>query len=218
MEINRDIIERLKKLREKKKFTDADWEERGLNPSDTNKINEMSRLTDSCLDELLTDIKINATEKQIKETLIKGLKRFKTDHYDTEEKEFIVDEFDNIGLILGLDIADDLHDWLYGRELAAMIGLTKTREAIIDTRSFECTKCTLKLNIEVMAVRQGVPNSWFIAQCDQCGEYNLLSTGENVSRIRFANFTSIENFYGSNNTEQHARTRLEQIRRVKGQN
>ena len=47
-------------------------------------------------------------------------------------------------------------------------------------------------------------------------ESNLLSTGENAGEIRFENFASIENFYDDNNTEQHARTRLQQIRYFKG--
>jgi hypothetical protein len=216
MEINQETIERLTKLREEKKFTNSDWEKRGLNPSDTDKVNEMIHLTDTCLDELLVDLKSNATEKQLRKTLTNGLKRFKTSYYDTAEKEFIGDEFHNIGSILGLDIADNLNDWLYGKVLGTLIGLTKKKEVIVDTKSFECTKCKLSLNVKVMSLREGIPNSWFIAQCNQCGEYNLLSTGENVSEIRFENFTSIENFYGDNNTEQHARTRLEQIRYFKG--
>jgi hypothetical protein len=216
METNQETIERLTKLREKKKFTDSDWEKRGLNPSDTDKVNEMAHLTNICLDELLADLNSNATEKQIRKTLTKGLKRFKTSYYDTEEKEFIGDEFHNIGSILGLDIADNLNDWLYGKVLGTIIGLTKKKEVVVDTKSFECAQCKLTLNVKVMSQREGIPNSWFIAQCNRCGEYNLLSTGENVSEIRFENFTSVENFYGDNNTEQHARTRLEQIRYFKG--
>jgi Domain of unknown function (DUF4844) len=216
MEINQETIERLTKHREKKKFTDSDWGKRGLNPSDTDKVNEMIRLTDTCLDEILIDLKSNVTEKQLRKTLTNGLKRFKTNQYDTEEREFIGDEFHNIGSILGLDITDNLNDWLYGKVLGTIIGLTKRKEVIFDTNSFECTKCKLSLNVKVMSLREGIPNSWFIAQCNHCGEYNLLSTGENVSEIRFENFTSIENFYGDNNTEQNARTRLEQIRYFKG--
>ncbi|MGC3945553.1 MAG: DUF4844 domain-containing protein [Chryseolinea sp.] len=216
MEINQGTIERLTKLREKKKFTESDWAKRGLNPSDADKVSKMTHLTDTCLDELLADLKSNAKEKQIRKTLTKGLKRFKTSHYDTEEKEFIADEFHNIGSILGLDIAGNLNGWLYGKVLGAIIGLTKKKEIVVDTKSFECTKCKLSLNVKIVSLREGITNSWFIAQCNQCGEYNLLSTGDNVGEIRFENFTSIENFYGDDNTEQHARTRLEQIRYFKG--
>lgn len=216
MEINQETIEQLTKLREKKKFTDSDWEKRGLNPSDTDKVNEMIRLTDTCLDELLVDLKSDATERQLKKTLTKGLKRFKKSYYDTEEKEYIGDEFHKIGSILGLDIADNLNDWLYGKVLGTIIGLTKKKEVIIDNKSFECTKCKLALTVKIKSKREGVPSYWFIAQCNQCGEYNLLSSGENTTEFAFENFTSVENFYGDNNTEEHARARLEQIKYFKG--
>jgi hypothetical protein len=216
MEINQETIERLTKLREKKKFTDSDWGKRGLTPSDTNKVNEMIRLTDTCLDELLTDLRSNPKEKQLRKTLTKGLKRFKTSYYDTEEKEFIGDEFHNIGSVLGLDVADILNAWLYGKVLGTIIGLTKKKEVIIDTKSFECTKCKLALNVRIKSKNEGVPSYWFIAQCNQCGEYNLLVSGENTTEFTFENFTSVENFYGDNNTEEHAKTRLEQIRYFKG--
>ena len=150
MAINQEIIEKLTRLRGKKKFANSDWEKRGLNPSDTHKVNEMIRLMDTCLDELLTDLKSNATEK-IRKTLAKGLNRFKVSYYDTEEKEFIGDEFYNIGSILGLDIAEHLNLWLYGRVLSTIIGLNKKNEVIISTQSFECTKCKLNLNVKVMA-------------------------------------------------------------------
>jgi len=216
MEINQETIERLSKLREKKKFTDSGWEKRGLNPSDTDKVNEMISLTDTCLDELLVDLKSNATEKQLRKTLTKGLKRFKASYYDTDEKEYISDEFHNIGSILGLDVADSLNDWLYGKVLGTIIGLTKKKEVIIDTKSFDCTKCKLALIVKIKSKRQGVPSYWFIAKCNQCGEYNLLSSGENTTEFTFENFTSVENFYGGNNTEEHAKTRLEQLRYFKG--
>lgn len=216
MEIIQEAIEQLTKLREKKKFTDSDWEKRGLNPSDTDKVNEMIRLTDTCLDELLVDLKSDATERQLKKTLTKGLKRFKKSYYDTEEKEYIGDEFHKIGSILGLDIADNLNDWLYGKVLGTIIGLTKKKEVIIDNKSFECIKCKLTLTVKIKSKREGVPSYWFIAQCNQCGEYNLLSSGENTTEFAFENFTSVENFYGDNNTEEHARARLEQIKYFKG--
>lgn len=216
MEINKETIERLTKLREKKKFTDSDWEKRGLNPSDPDKVNEMIRLTNTCLDELLVDLAARATEKQLRKILTKGLKRFNTSYYDTEEKKYIGDEFHNIGSILGLDIADNLNDWLYGKVLRTIIGLAKKKEVIIGTKSFECTKCKLALSVKIKSKKEGVPSYWFIAQCNQCGEYNLLASGENTTGFTFENFTSVENFYGDNNTEEHAKTRLEQIRYFKG--
>jgi hypothetical protein len=64
----------------------------------------------------------------------------------------------------------------------------------------------------VTATRTGVPNCWIIGQCLQCGEYNLLSTGENVGGLKFENFISKEILDGNNNSEERAKTRLEQLR------
>jgi hypothetical protein len=69
MEFNKETLERLTVLRETKKFTDKEWEKRGLNPSSFDKVNEIIRLTDICLDELLAEIKGNGTEKQFRKTL-----------------------------------------------------------------------------------------------------------------------------------------------------
>jgi hypothetical protein len=127
MEINQEILQRLIQLREKRKFTDSDWEKRGLIPSDSTKVSEMIHLTNSCLDELLVDIQSGSTEKQIRKTLARGLKRFEVSYYDSEEKEFIAEEFDKIGSTLGLDIADNLNNWLYGKVLGTIMGLFKKK-------------------------------------------------------------------------------------------
>lgn len=216
MEFNQEAVQRLTQLRDKKKFTDSDWDKRGLIPSDSEKVNEMTQLMNICLDELLADIKSNSTERQIRKTLTKGLKRFKTSNYDTEEKEFIGDEFHKIGSVLRLNISDNLNSWLYGSVLGTIINLTKKKDVILDTKSFECTKCRLTLSLKVTAIKEGIPNYWIIAQCVQCGEYNLLSTGENAGGLKFEDFTSTEILDGKENSEQQAKTRLEQIRYFKG--
>ena len=217
MEINQETIERLTSLRKKKKFTDSDWEKRGLNPSDSEIVNEMIHLTDICLDELLVDVKSNPSEKQLRKTLTNGLKRFKANRYDTEEKEFIGDEFQKIGSILGLNIADNLNDWLYGKFLGTMLNLTKRKEVIVDTKSVECSKCKLTLNLKITATRDGAPNYWIIGQCVQCGEYSLLQTGQDAGGFKFENFVSVEILDSNENSEDQAKTRLEQIRYFRGQ-
>ncbi len=216
MEFNQETVQRLTQLREKRKFTDSEWDKRGLIPSDSEKVNEMTRLMDFCLDELLVDIRSNSTERQVKNTLTKGLKRFKTNNYDTEEKEFIGDEFHKIGSILGLDISDTLNSWLYGSILGTIINLTKKKEIILNSKSLECSKCKLTLTLNVTAKKEGVPNYWIIGQCIQCGEYNLLSTGENAGGLKFENFTSTEILDTTDNSEEQAKTRLEQIKYFRG--
>jgi hypothetical protein len=218
MAFNQDAIQRLTQLRSQKKFTDSDWNSRGLNPSEPEIINEMIQLMNACLDELLEDLKSNATERQVRSTLIKGLKKFKSSDYDTEEKEFICDEFNKIGSALGLNISDNLNNWLYGNILGTIINLTKKKEVIVGFKSFECPQCKLILKINVTSVRQGVPNYWIIGRCGQCAEYSLLSTGENAGGLKFENFTSIEILDSRENSEERAKTRLEQIKYFRGKN
>ena len=216
MDFNQQTILRLTQLRVKRKFTDSDWDKRGLIPSDSEKIKEMTKLMDSCLDELLVDVKSNSSDRQVKKTLAKGLRRFKASSYDTEEKEFIGDEFHKIASILGLDISDTLNSWLYGSVLGTIVNLTKKKEVILASKSFECTKCQLTLTVKITAQRKDTPNYWIIGQCIQCGEFNLLSTGENTGGLKFDNFTSTEILDNDENSEEQAKTRLEQIRYFRG--
>jgi tRNA G37 N-methylase Trm5 len=214
--MNHEAEQKLTRLREKRKFTDSDWARRGLIPSDSGKVQEMIRLTDTCLDELQSDIKSNASEKQLRKTLVKGLKRFKTSEYDTEEREFICDEFRKIGAVLGINIADSLNSWLYGSVLGTLLKLFKKKEIILHVRSSECTQCKMELKINITAIGEGIPSYWIIGQCEQCGEYNLLFSGENAAGYRFENFTSTEILSGGENSEEQAKTRLEQIRYFRG--
>ncbi|AYB30490.1 DUF4844 domain-containing protein [Chryseolinea soli] len=216
MAIEKGVLEKLMTLREKRKFTSADWERRGLNPSDPEVIEEMTRLTNMCLDELLADAQSDASEKQMKRILIKGLKRFDTTCYDTEEKEFIGDEFYKIGQLIGINIGDNLNDWLYGKFLGTMIRLTKKKEVIIETRSSPCTACNTPLNLDITSKQDGVPNCWIICQCNLCEEYNLLSSGEDAVGLRFGNFKSVETLDGNEHSEEDAVTRLNQIKYFRG--
>lgn len=218
MELNQETVQSLTQLREKSKFTDSDWDKRGLIPSDQEKISEMTRLLNVCLDELLTDLRSKAPERQIRKTLSKGLKRFKSKDYDTEEKEFIGDEFHKIGALLQLDISDYLNSWLYGGFLGTVVNLAKRKEIIIETKSIACNKCKTTLSIKVTARKEDIPKYWIIGQCIQCGEYNLLPTGENAGGIKFQNFTSVEMLDSNENSEEQAKTRLEQIRYFRGRN
>ena len=216
MEPNSLTIQRLSHLREKTKFSNAEWDKRGLILSESSKVTEMVEMTNICLDELLADLKSNSNEKQVRKTLIKGLKRFNTSHYDTEEKEFIGDEFQKIRSVLGLDISSHLNNWLYGNVLGTIIYFIKRKEVIIATHNFECTHCSLPFRVKVTSTRPGIPGTWIIAQCVQCDAYNLLSSGENAGGLKFENFTPTEILSTKDHSVEQARTRLEQLIYFKG--
>jgi hypothetical protein len=212
MNIPPDKRNYLANLKARKIFESSAWEARGLIPSDSVKISEMIRLFDTFLRQLSTVIQSNPAEKEVRNTLILGLTSFNTRDYDTEEKEFIADEFQKLAAILGLRIDNNLNDWLYGKVLGTIINLTKKKEVLIESKSFECTKCKLILNLKVTAKNEGVPNYWIISKCAQCGEYNLLSTGPNTGGLKFENFLSVEILNSTETSEEQAKTRLEQIK------
>lgn len=71
-------------------------------------------------------------------------------HYDTEEKEFICDYFDQLSKIVSVDFKDNLNQWLYSgflNTLFKLIKLIKGKEKIIRTLSQDCTNCKAKLEI-----------------------------------------------------------------------
>lgn len=216
MKINQETIDRLVRLRARRKYTDSDWEKRGLQPSATEVVDELIKLTDQCLDELLVVVQSNPSKQRVRSTLVAGLKRFKRNNFDTEEREFICDEIQKISKVVGVNISNDLNNWLYGIILGSIIRLIRKKEEIVDVKMLPCTKCELPLTIKVNSIRPGVPGFWIIGQCDQCDEYNLLETGENVGDSSFENFTSIEIFSSSDTTIEQVKTRLDQIRYFRG--
>ena len=208
-------VAKLKMLRKKNKFADSAWEKRGLIPSDSKMSTDMNHKIDLCLDELLLKLQSDETDTQLYKIFSKGLESFNSSDYDTEEREFVVDEFHEIGEILGLDVAEILNHWMHGKELASML-MAQKKEDVISLKSFACAKCKTKLDVKTLAVMEGVPKSWFIGRCSKCSEYNLLSIGANVGKVGFENIIFVEAFYGDNNNEVHAQKRLEQLKNSKG--
>ena len=178
----------------------------------------MIHLTDACLDGLLRDLKSGETQEQVRKTLIEGLEKFRASDYDTEEREFIVDEFHEIASILGLDISDDLNRWLYGKVLGALLGQKKQTEEIIDVRAVNCSQCKSTLILKMVGKKPGVSSYWIIGRCVQCSEYNLLSSGEDFGTLKIENFTMVESFKMKDKSEEQAKNRLEQIKHLKGRN
>lgn len=108
------ILEQLIALRQAEKFAESEWEERGLNPSESSITDKMRQLTDRCLDELIKDVKDGASEQQVQATLVGGLNRFGALDFDTEEREFIADKFHEIGRAAGVDLGKNIQQWFYG--------------------------------------------------------------------------------------------------------
>ena len=210
MESYQILIDKLTALRNAEKFTDDDWAKRGLIPSSRPMINNMIRITDMCLDELIASMQSGAATHQLKKTLLNGLERFTSGEYDTEEKEFISDEFYRIGELLGFDVSDNLDDWMLGREVAAENQQKKNVPQTLETITVACEKCNKPLSLQINAWKQGVPIRLLIVKCTACGENNLAATKENTGAFKLVNMTMVEVLKTSD--RQEALIRLEQLR------
>lgn len=208
--------EKLKKLRLKTKFSDFEWEERGLNPSNEELCLKMETLLNNCLDEIIILIEKNESKQRIKKTLKKGLSSFDSREFDTEEKEFICDYFFEISKIIELDIKNDLNSWLYGKGLNFLLKLTdlfKKPEKIIDTISKECSSCKATLDVYILEKKSNIDYSSFnIVKCKNCKEYNLLEFGKGIKECRFGEFELTEQLSKDDFNLEQAETRLKQIK------
>lgn len=79
--------------------------------------------------------------------------------------------------------------------------------------SQECTKCGLKLETFITKQHIGIPDySWKIIQCDNCKEFNLLSTGPDIKELRYGHYKLIEQLPKTEWNEEEAAIRLNQIK------
>lgn len=198
------------------KFSSSAWEQRGLNPSDNEMCNRLQNLFNDCADNLIEATNSDFKPRQLKSILKSWLDSVNSSDYDTEEREFICDYFDQLSKIVSVDFKDNLNSWLYGKVLNTLFKVTsffKGQDKIVETLSQDCTQCGSKLETFITRKEEGIPDySWKIIQCNNCNEFNLLSTGPNIKEYRFGNYKSIEQLPKTEYTEEQANARLEQIK------
>lgn len=208
-------IERLQFLLDKEKFADSEWENRGLNPSDSDLCEYMETKFNSCLSSIINLIKINSSKKLLKKELVKGLNSFDKFKFDTEEKEFTCDVFYEISEIINVDFKNELNKWLYGSLLNYLFKVSqflKGKEKIIETLSQTCTKCESNLETFILSKEETILESDFlIIRCKSCREFNLLDSGSNVKELRFGNYELVEQLPKNNYALNEARIRLKQL-------
>ncbi len=209
-------LDKLTAFRKQDKFSTSEWEERGLNPSDSEMCNSLQNLFNECADNLIEAINSQFKPRELKSILKNWLYSVNSSDYDTEEREFICDYFDQLSKIVSVDFKNNLNSWLYGKTLSTLFKLTsffKGQDKIVETLTQDCTKCSSKLETFITKKEQGIPDySWTIIQCNNCNEYNLLSTGPNIKEYRFGNYKSIEQLPKTEYTKEQAHARLEQIK------
>jgi len=209
-------LDKLNAFRKLDKFSSFAWEQRGLNPSDGEMCNRLQNLFNDCTDNLIEATNSDFKQRQLKNILKSWLYRVNSSDYDTEEREFICDYFDQLSKIVSVDFKYNLNSWLYGKVLNTLFKVTsffKGKDKIIETLSQDCTKCASKLETFIIRKEEGIPDyNWTIIQCNNCNEFNLLSTGPNIKELRFGNYKSIEQLPKTEYTEEQANVRLEQIK------
>ena len=210
------ILDELLAFRNREKFPSSEWEARGLMPSDSAKCSRLEHEFDSCADNLIEAVKSDKRQKQLKSILIKSLQNFDKTWLDTEEREFVCDNFFILAKILTVDIKDDLSKWLYGSTLSTLLKVSsflRGPKKVVSTLSQDCTGCGSKLESYIMKREKGIPDDvWYIVQCAKCGEYNLLSPGPDIKELRFGQYKVVEQLQKAEFTEEQAKTRLEQIK------
>jgi len=209
-------LDKLYAFRKKDKFSNSAWEERGLNPSDSEICNKLQNLFNDCTDNLIDGINSDFNRRQLKSILKNSLNNVNSWDYDTEEREFICAYYYQLSQIISVDFKDNLNNWLYGKLLNTLFKITsffKGKEKIVETLSQECDQCGSKLETFIIKKEEGIPDySWKIIQCNNCDEYNLLSTVPNIKECRFGNYKLTEQLPKTKYTEEQAYIRLKQIK------
>lgn len=215
MQIEQNQVDKLLLFKQRDKFSQSAWNDRGLNPSSIELCNQLTQLFDLCADNLIKAINGKYSNRQLKSVLKSGLNNFKSKDYDTEEKEFIFDLFQELATIVNVDFNENLNKWLYGSVLTTLMKIQKVLmpEKIVKTLKQPCTKCETELETFIQRLEEGIPEtSWFVVKCNNCGELNLVSPGQDAKEIRFGNSQWIETLYKDEYTYEQALIRLEQIK------
>lgn len=215
MQTEQAQIGKLIEFRQRDKFSATAWNDRGLNPSSNELCQQLNKLFNSCADILIEAISKKYSDRQIKIILKEKLSTFNKHEYDTAEKEFIVDLFQELSTIVNIDFKDNLNKWVYGSILITLLKINKVLrpEKIVETLKQPCTKCGTLLETHIMKKEKGiVETSWFIVKCNDCKEFNLLSHDPHAKETRFGNYQLAENLRMDEFTHEQALTRLEQIK------
>lgn len=114
------ILDTLNAFRNKDKFSTSAWKERGLNPSDSDMCDALQNLFNACADNLIAAANSDVKPKQLKSILKRWLDSINRSDYDTEERAFICDYFDQLSKIVSVDFKDNLNSWLYGKVLSTL--------------------------------------------------------------------------------------------------
>ncbi|MCD1117081.1 DUF4844 domain-containing protein [Chryseobacterium turcicum] len=208
-------IEILNNLKNTRKFGDKDWIKRGLNPSNQEVCELLENNIDNCLVELIQKLEIKYSDKDILKILKTNLKKLGK-NFDTEEREFVADYYDQISKILSIDFSSELNSWLYGSLFSSLQRVNdffRGKEKILNIIQTKCTKCNSNLDTFILEkMDNDIQNDYNIVKCINCSEYNLIDNESGNKRIKFGNYELIEQLPKNNFNLEDAEIRLKQIK------
>jgi len=91
------------KLKSKEKFSNEEWKNRGLNPSEKSLCIKLENSFNDLLTNLISANNTKKSDTEIENIFEHYFKEIKSHELDTEEREFVVDYFDEIAKILKID-------------------------------------------------------------------------------------------------------------------
>ena len=215
MALEQNRIDQLTAFRQRDKFSDKAWNERGLNPSAPEISSKLTALFNQCANALIDAVGKNASDKQLKSILKSHLSNFNKRHYDTEEKEFVCDLFYELAQIAKIDFADNVNRWLYGSTMSALLKIQGpfNPKKVLDTIKQTCPTCGGAIDTFIMRREEGIPDySWNIVQCKSCKDFSLVTYGPNVKEAKFGNYDLVEQLPKEQFSKEQAEIRLEQVR------
>ncbi|EJL64483.1 DUF4844 domain-containing protein [Flavobacterium sp. CF136] len=212
----------LEKLKNKEKFSNEEWENRGLNPSEKSLCIKLEKSFNDLITNLISSSNTKKSPQEIETIFEKYFNKIKSDELDTEEREFVVDYFDEIAKILKSDsLNEKLNSWTYGTEAYDYEkAVKKLSEKILEEErkrheiiSMECSKCRTQLETFILEKDNSIPSFEFdIIKCVKCSELNILDKGCGIKRYRFLNYELIEELPKEEYDLSKALQRLEQLK------
>jgi transcription elongation factor Elf1 len=199
-----NLINKLSSFKDKKKFELLEWNDRGLNPSENDVINEMKKIIDTFLSELINALKIDSSN--FKNDFLFLLNTVDLENYDTEEKEFILDYLAETSKICELKISNQLNELLYGKTIVDLLVETETKETKPENfvQSFKmdepcqvCNKPLKSLAIEKKEQKEYIG----IAECFNCKKLTIIHFPNELEIIDIYNYRVIEKILYSKENE-----------------
>ena len=205
----------LKAYLERSKFADAaEWYQRGLYKSPEPVVQCMEAFVDAACSAALTSLAIpSPSSETTKAAIAKVLSGTQRSGFDSEEAEFLCDEFAKIAAMAEVTLADEIMTWLYGAELAASLKTPRDDQKILAKYCSPCSKCGASLEVQVTAEHERIPDhGWMIGLCHHCGTLNLIRLGPKIIKCRYLGMDFVQQLHLEDYDAESAQSYFENMK------